>query len=117
MNLEEKEVLQAIGKLLYIISGADHNLHNEEFTVQKILMDSFGLTEGEALDIKNEAHQQGNLVNVAMNALEVINKQKSKVLDLTVLGLVTSIAADDSNLTPNESGILKVVKEKLLEDN
>ncbi len=117
MSIEDKEVLKAIGKLLYIILGADHNFNDEEFTVKKILIDSFGLTEGETLDIKNEAHQKGDLINVVMNSIQTINKQNNKVLELTILGLVTSIAADDGRLVSNESGILKVIKDKLANDN
>ena len=117
MSIEDKEVLKAIGKLLYIISSADHNFHDEEFTVKKILIDSFGLTEGETLDIKNEAHKKGDLINVVINSVQTINEQNNKVLELTVLGLVTSIAADDGKLAQNESGILKVIKDKLLNDN
>ncbi len=113
MNIEDKEVLKAIGKLLYIISGADHNFHDEGFTVKKILIDSFGLTEGETLDIKNEAHKKGSLIDIVMASIKTINEQNNSILELTILGLVTSIAADDGMLAPNEIGIMKVIKEKL----
>ncbi len=113
MITEEKEVLKAIGRLLYIISGSDHNVHNEGFTVKRILMDSFGLTEGETLDIKNESQKEGNLVNTVMKSIKTINNENNSILELTVLGLVTSIAADDGQLAPNESGIIKVIQEQL----
>lgn len=110
-----KETLKAVGTLMIIVTTLDRTeTSGEKKILNQVLQETFNFTRGQIIDLEDEVRGKKNLTSTVLNAVEIINKEKNKTLNLMIIALLTSIISSDAHLQDNEVGVIRILKQKLL---
>lgn len=115
-SLTSKEVLKAISILLYTSAASDKKQEitvEEQNTLKKIITEDFGFTNQEHLEIYEE-FINGNLNNDIADAIEIIKKEDNKILNNTIIDILSKIIGIDGIIDGGEKSVLMVLREELL---
>ena len=111
-----KEVLKAIVILLYTSAASDKKQEitvEEQNILKKIIIEDFCFTNQEHLEIYEE-FINGNLNNDIADAIEIIKKEDNKILNNTIIDILSKIIGVDEIIDGGEKSVLMVLREELL---